>query len=84
MAETPGKAFPALRNPARGALARIDPEGNITATGRTWFMLAGVVVWLTMTYVELHHAAEQVNTLTMEVRLHREALIKAGILVVRQ
>lgn len=79
MVDTPSKPFPALKT--RGpAFARIDPDGNVTATWRTWGILALGVVWLTMTYVKLDDAAQRVNALTIEVQVHREVLIQAGLL----
>lgn len=79
MADTPYKPFPAIKG-SKSPLARIDPEGNVVATWRTWCLLAGILVWLTMTYVKLDSAASRVNELAEDVRLNREALIQAGIL----
>lgn len=62
------------------SLAEIDPEGRIVATWRTWFLIGGAVVWLTMTYVKLDAAISQVEQIAVDAQVTREALIKAGIL----
>lgn len=80
MVDTPSKPFPAQKARVPAAWARIDPEGNVSATWRTWGLLAGLVVWLTMTYVKLDSAADQVTAISVEVQVHREILIKAGLL----
>lgn len=81
MTDTPGKTFPAMPQPAKAAAwARIDPDGNVTATWRTWGVLAGALIWMTLTYSELRGAAAQVSALSVEVQAHREVLIKAGLL----
>lgn len=61
--------------------ATIDPDGNITATGRTWILIAGILVWMTMTYAKLDAAADQVAKLAQDVSTHREVLIQAGLLL---
>jgi len=62
------------------SLAEIDPEGRVVATWRTWFLIAGAIVWLTMTYVKLDMAITQVDSIAKDAQETREALIKAGIL----
>jgi hypothetical protein len=80
MVDTPSKPFPAQKPPVRPVLARIDPEGNVSATWRTWLILAGAIVWATMFYVEVRGLPAQVNALAIEVQAHREILIKANLL----
>ena len=73
------QSLPAKR--ARGlSWARIDPEGNVSATWNTWAIIAGAICWLTLTYAKLDGAADRVEVLAAEVQKHREALIKAGLL----
>lgn len=82
MADTPNRPFPALKPPARAAWARIDPEGNVSATWRTWSVLAGAVIWATLFYAKLEQIPARVDALSIEVQAHREVLIKAGLLQV--
>lgn len=83
MVDTPCKAFPALKNPPiRASWARIDPEGNVSATWRTWSVLAGGIVWATLFYAEVRGLPARVDALSIEVQAHREILIKAGLLPV--
>ncbi len=73
------QSLPAKRH--RGlSWARIDPEGNVSATWNTWVIIAGALVWLSLTYAKLDRAADRVEVLAAEVQKHREALIKAGLL----
>jgi uncharacterized membrane protein YccF (DUF307 family) len=81
MPDTPSKPFPAIK-PNPTVWARIDPEGNVSATWRTWCILAGAIVWATVTYTELRGAAKKVDAIAIEVQAHREILIKAGLLPV--
>lgn len=83
MVDTPGKAFPTVHAPLPKAglsWARIDPDGNVTATWRTWGLIAGAVIWATATYTEMRAATSQISAITIEVQVHREVLIKAGLL----
>lgn len=83
MADTPPKPFPAQPQPkTRVAWARIDPDGNVSATWRTWAVLAGAVVWATLFYAEIRGLPAKVDALSIEVQAHREILIKAGLLPV--
>jgi hypothetical protein len=79
MADTPYKPFPAIKG-AKAPFARIDPEGNVVATWRTWALLAGAIVWLTLTYARVDSAATRVAELAVDVQINREALIQAGLL----
>lgn len=80
MVDTPSKPFPATKLKAPIAWARIDPEGNVSATWRTWFLIAGAIVWATMFYVKMDGLPAQVSAIAIEQQLHREVLIKAGLL----
>ena len=80
MVDTPPKPFPALKPPVRVVWARIDPEGNVSATWRTWGVLAGAVIWATLFYAKLDAIPAKVDALTIEVQIHREILIKANLL----
>ncbi len=80
MVDTPPRPFPAQKPPVRMAWARIDPEGNVTATWRTWFLIGGAIVWATMFYVKMDNIPSQVSAIAVEQQLHREVLIKAGLL----
>ena len=83
MTDTPGKPFPTVHTqaPKPGpAWARIDPDGNVTATWRTWGVLAGAIIWATATYTEMRAATQQISAISIEVQAHREVLIKAGLL----
>jgi hypothetical protein len=82
MADTPNRPFPAQKPPVRAAWARIDPEGNVSATWRTWSVLAGAVIWATLFYAKLEQIPARVDALSIEVQAHREVLIKAGLLQV--
>ena len=83
MADTPPKPFPAQQSlRTKVAWARIDPEGNVSATWRTWTVLAGAIVWATLFYSEIRGLPAQVSALAVEVQAHREILIKAGFLPV--
>jgi hypothetical protein len=80
MVDTPNRPFPAQKPPVRMAWARIDPEGNVSATWRTWSVLAGAVVWATLFYAKIDAIPAKVDALTIEVQAHREILIKANLL----
>jgi hypothetical protein len=62
------------------AWARIDPEGNVTATWRTWGLIIGAIIWATMFYAEIKGVPARVDALSIEVQAHREILIKANLL----
>jgi len=62
------------------SLAEIDPEGRVVATWRTWFLIGGAIVWLTMTYVKLDAVVTLAGQTATDQQVTREALIKAGIL----
>ncbi len=80
MTDTPPRPFPAQKPPVRMAWARIDPEGNVTATWRTWGLIAGAIIWATMLYAKLEGVPAKLDAVTIEVQVHREVLIKAGLL----
>lgn len=87
MPDTPSKPFPAQKARTPVAWARIDPDGNVSATWRTWGLLAGLIVWLTMFYLKvdalppkIDAVSGKVDALSIEVQVHREILIKAGLL----
>lgn len=80
MTDTPPKPFPVPKLSRPVAWARIDPEGNVSATWRTWGILAGAVIWATLFYSEVSGLPKQVSALSIEVQAHREILIKAGLL----
>jgi hypothetical protein len=82
MADTPPKPFPAQSIRTKVAWARIDPEGNVSATWRTWALIAGAIVWATMFYAEIRGLPARVDAISIEVQVHREILIKAGLLPV--
>lgn len=80
MPDTPSKPFPAQKARVPVAWARIDPEGNVSATWRTWCLLALAIIWATMFYVKMDSLPAQVSALAIEVQAHREILIKNGLL----
>lgn len=80
MVDTPSKPFPVPKMRAPVAWARIDPDGNVSATWRTWFLIGGAIVWATMFYVKMDGIPAQVSAIAVEQQLHREVLIKAGLL----
>lgn len=82
MVDTPNRPFPAQKPPVRVAWARIDPEGNVSATWRTWSVLAGAVIWATLFYAKIEGIPARLDAMSIEVQAHREVLIKAGLLPV--
>lgn len=82
MVDTPNRPFPALKPPVRVAWARIDPEGNVSATWRTWSVLAGAVIWATLFYAKIEGIPARLDAMSVEVQAHREILIKTGLLPV--
>ncbi len=82
MADTPPHSFPAQKARMPMAWAKIDPDGNVTATWRTWGLIIGAVVWATLAYAKIDAIPARVDALSIEVQAHREVLIKAGLLPV--
>jgi len=82
MADTPGKPFPAMKQRVPMAWAKIDPDGNVTATWRTWGLIIGAIIWATMFYAKIEAIPARIDALSIEVQAHREILIKAGLLPV--
>ncbi len=80
MVDTPSKPFPIQKPRVPVAWARIDPEGNVSATWRTWGVLALAIVWATMFYVKVDSIPAKLEAVSIEVQVHREILIKAGLL----
>lgn len=87
MVDTPSKPFPAAKLRIPVTWARIDPEGNVSATWRTWFLIGGAIVWATMFYVKVDSLPAKIDAvsiksdaISIEVQVHREILIKAGLL----
>lgn len=66
--------------PMQVPLAHLDPDGQVTASWSTWAMIAGLIVYMTFMYVDLRTAVVTAQTNAAEIKVHREALIKSGIL----
>lgn len=59
--------------------AHIDPEGRVSATLSTWFIIAGAVVWLTTIYVEFRSVSPRLDKLAEQVDANRDAIMRAGL-----
>lgn len=66
--------------PMQVPLAHLDPDGQVTASWSTWAMIAGLIVYMTFMYVDLRAAVVTSQMNAAEIKVHREALIKNGIL----
>lgn len=69
--------------PSQFPLAEINPDGKVVGTWRTWCLISGAIIWLTVTYVKLDMATErvtqQMEQLSRIVNEHREVLLQAGL-----
>ena len=81
MADTPAKPFPAgTAKDRRITFARIAPDGYVSATWRTWGILAGMLVVCVLFYAKIDAAIVRLDSLADDTKSSREALIKAGLL----
>lgn len=82
MVDTPSKPFPTVPAPKdkRITFARIDPDGYVSATWRTWGILAGGLVMSVLFYAKIDAAIAKIDSVAQDTQVNREALIKAGLL----
>ncbi len=82
MVDTPSKPFPAAKD-RRITFARIDPDGYVCATWRTWGLLAVALTAGVLFYARIETAIAKMDQMSPDVQASREALIKAGLLSVK-
>lgn len=75
MADTPGPVK-AITRRTFGTMFRLDPEGNVQMTWQTLALLLFAMYWATAVYLKVG----KIDGLEAEQRVHREVLIKKGLL----
>lgn len=83
MVDTPTKPLPQIKD-RRITFARIDPDGYVSATWRTWGLLGAMLVAGALFYAKLDAAMTKLDDLAASAQASREALIKAGLLSVKE